>query len=54
MRWGKGVAREDEYCMEREINEEIENPICIKAKTGAYPEGWGETWDIQMMKEDNR
>ena len=29
--------------IEKEINEEIEYPLCIKAKSGAYPEDCGGT-----------
>ena len=29
--------------VEKEINEKLENPICIKAKSGAYPEDCGGT-----------
>ena len=42
--------------IEKEINEKIEYPLCIKAKSGAYPEDCGEYMEmknnIQMMKEE--
>ena len=41
----------------KEINEKIEYPLCVKAKSGAYPEDCGEYMEmknnIQMMKEEN-
>ena len=33
--------------IEKEIDEKIENPICIKAKSGAYPEDCGGTWGYE-------
>ena len=33
--------------IEKEINEKIKNPICIKAKSGAYPEDCGGTWGYE-------
>lgn len=33
--------------IEKEINEEIEYPLCIKAKSGAYPEDCGGTYGYE-------
>ncbi len=33
--------------IEKEVNEKIEKPICIKAKLGAYPEDCGGTWGYE-------
>lgn len=39
--------------IEKEIDEKIENPICIKAKSGAYPEDCGGTWGYEEYYPNN-
>lgn len=39
--------------IEKELEEEIENPICIKAKMGAYPEDCGGTYGYEEYYEED-
>ena len=39
--------------IEKEINEEIEYPLCIKAKSGAYPEDCGGTWGYEEYYQND-
>ena len=38
--------------IEKEVNEELENPICIKARMGAYPEDCGGVYGYEEYYED--
>lgn len=39
--------RVHDIIIEKEVNEKIEKPICIKANSGAYPEDCGGTWGYE-------
>lgn len=39
--------------IEKEVNEKIEYPVCIKVKSGAYPEDCGGTYGYEEMYPDD-
>ncbi len=40
--------------IEKEANKKIENPLCIKAKSGAYPEDCGWTYEEYYPNDEGR